>query len=277
MLSWSDVTDLGTSGLQGYSVQLDDQFTFESPFVDTVVSGSPLAVTLPDAGRYYYWRVKAVDRTGNALPYTPTRMIRLNHPPELRAVGNRQVNAGQRLEFIVSGSDVDGGLLTFGASSLPPGATFDQASRRFSWNVPLELAGATYPGVRFSVCDPGLICDSEDMTITVLAPNSAPVLQPIGTQQAIVGQLLSFTVSASDPESDPLTWKLRYLPDVDGDGFISWADFERIVALFNRRPQTDEERRADLNGDGIINIGDVAFASLSIPEPFRAAPQLFQT
>ena len=42
--------------------------------------------------------------------------------------------------------------------------------------------------------------------------NNSPVLNPIGTKATIEGQLLQFTVSATDPDGDALSYSVSYLP-----------------------------------------------------------------
>jgi len=58
----------------------------------------------------------------------------------------------------------------------------------------------------------GSLSDSETITITVANVNQIPVLNPIGNQTVNEGQLLSFTVSATDVDGDPLTYSARSLP-----------------------------------------------------------------
>ena len=42
--------------------------------------------------------------------------------------------------------------------------------------------------------------------------NNSPVLNPIGAKATVVGQLLQFTVSATDPDGDALSYSVSYLP-----------------------------------------------------------------
>jgi hypothetical protein len=61
--------------------------------------------------------------------------------------------------------------LTYSASNLPAGATFDPATRTFSWTPDYDQAGS-YPAVVFSVAD-AAATDSKSITITV-SDNSTP-------------------------------------------------------------------------------------------------------
>jgi hypothetical protein len=89
----------------------------------------------------------------------------IDRPPVLNAIGNKSVNEGAQLTFTISASDADGDALTYSASNLPLGATFDTATRTFSWTPGYSQAGV-YASVHFQVSDSKLT-DYEDITITV--------------------------------------------------------------------------------------------------------------
>jgi hypothetical protein len=74
------------------------------------------------------------------------------------------VKAGKNLSFSLSASDPDGDFLVYTASNLPPGATFDSQTGRFSWTPGYDQAGIY--NVHFEVSD-GSLTDAEDITITV--------------------------------------------------------------------------------------------------------------
>jgi len=131
----------------------------------------------------------------------------VNQAPILGSIGNQNVNEGQLLSFTVSGSDADGDTLTYTTDPLPTGATFTGSS--FTWIPGLDQAG-TYT-VTFTVTD-GTASDSEDVVITVNNINQAPVLDLIGSQSVDEGQLLSFVISATDPDGDSLTYAADPLP-----------------------------------------------------------------
>jgi hypothetical protein len=77
----------------------------------------------------------------------------------------RPVVEGQTLEFTVTAADPDDDLLTFSASNLPDGASFDTVTGIFSWTPRYDQAGVYV--VRFEVSD-GELSDFEDVTITVI-------------------------------------------------------------------------------------------------------------
>ncbi len=137
-----------------------------------------------------------------------------NQPPVLAAIGSKTVDENTTLSFTVSATDPDGDSLTYAATGLPTGATFNSATRTFSWTPDAGQAG-TYP-VTFTATDAGTppLSDSETVAITVngVASNQPPVLAAIGAKSGTEGALLSFVVSATDPENAPLGYSAAPLP-----------------------------------------------------------------
>jgi hypothetical protein len=120
------------------------------------------------------------------------------------------VRTGALLGFTLSATDPDNDLLTYSASNLPPGATFDPLTGTFSWTPGFDQAGV-YPSIHFEVSD-GELTDSEDITITVINFDRPPVLNAISNQSTSEKTPLQFTVSAADPDNDNLTYSASNLP-----------------------------------------------------------------
>jgi chitodextrinase len=124
-------------------------------------------------------------------------------PPELDAIGDRNVVEGQELSFTVSASDPDeGDQLTFRAdrSNLPDEAdvAFDPDTGEFSWNTASGEAGDYL--VTFEVCDDcpdGPLCDDEQITITVGA--CSYTIDPPKADFTNAGGKGTISISASDP------------------------------------------------------------------------------
>jgi len=154
----------------------------------------PYSGAAPDMGAYEY---------GSGGP--------TNYPPVLGTIGNKTVDPEETLQFTVSATDPNGDTLTYSASNLPQGATFNAQTRTFSW-TPTSSQVGSYPNVHFQVSD-GSLTDFENITITVLSNvNEPPVLNTIGNKSVSEGELLQFTVSATDPEGDTLTYSASNLP-----------------------------------------------------------------
>jgi hypothetical protein len=143
----------------------------------------------------------------------------VNRPPVLTNPGNRAVGEGQPLTIALTASDPDGDLLVFSSSPLPNGASLvpglTNGTATFSWTPAAGQASATPYSVTVAATDPGGQVASQTFTITVstTAPvNRAPVLTNPGNKTVNTGQLLSFTLSASDPDGNALTFTSATLP-----------------------------------------------------------------
>jgi len=153
-------------------------------------------------------------------------VINTNRPPVLLAIGGKSVGENGSLGFAISASDPDGDAITYSAQLLPTGAAF--GNQTFSWMPDYEQAGAYQ--VTFTASD-GVAEDSETITITVTNTNRAPVLLAIGDKSVGENGSLGFTISASDPDGDAITYSTPALPA--GAAFInqafSWApDFGQV-------------------------------------------------
>ncbi len=135
-----------------------------------------------------------------------------NQAPVLNSVGNKTVNEGSTLSFTISGTDADNDALTYSATGLPDGATFNPTTRQFSWPTSFDnLSVARTATATFSVTD-GLATDSETITITVANVNRAPVISTIGAQTLTEGDDFTLVVEASDPDGNSLAYSASNLP-----------------------------------------------------------------
>ncbi|MDP3790309.1 MAG: putative Ig domain-containing protein, partial [Candidatus Omnitrophota bacterium] len=122
---------------------------------------------------------------------------------------------------------------------LPRGASFDVSTHRFTWTPDYSQAGS-YPGIRFIVTEDTAEkrSDYEDIAITVNNVSKPPVLDPIGNKTVSEMGLLNFTISASDPEGDALTYSASNLPT--GASFnaatrtFSWAPTYQQSGIYSK-------------------------------------------
>ncbi len=120
-------------------------------------------------GTIYHYRAKVKGAStvyGNDITFTtlaPTPTI--NHPPTLNTIGNKTITIWSQLSFTISASDPDGGLLTYSASNLPAGASFNPTTHTFSWRPSYWQTGV-YSNIHFQVSD-GSLTASQNIVITV--------------------------------------------------------------------------------------------------------------
>jgi hypothetical protein len=124
-------------------------------------------------GTVYHFAVTATNQYGES-GFSNEVSSTVNRPPVLTPIGSRTISEGQSLSMTLTGTDPDGDSLTFSAGNLPTGASFNPATRAFSWTPGYGAAG-NY-SVQFTVTDNGAppASDSETVTITVGARKMAP-------------------------------------------------------------------------------------------------------
>ncbi len=184
-------------------------------------SNSPVGATLTDgvfrwtpdyddAGSYNVTFIVRDPANQSAMETVTITVTDTNRPPVLAAIGAKTVDEGQVLSFSLSATDPEGQALTYSASGLPTGASFNATNKTFSW-TPGNGSDGSY-SVVFTVSDAGGATDSETVTISVGNVNRPPVLTAIPAKTIAENQTLTFTVSATDPDGDILTFYAGVAP-----------------------------------------------------------------
>lgn len=159
-----------------------------------------------------------------ALAFFLNSLVVMAAPPVLDLIGGKQIDEGQLLEFTITASDSDNDTLIFGKNDSR--GSLSQDAGQYSWTPSFNEAGIYF--VRFTVSG-GAESASEIIMVNVTeVGNHAPILDLIGGKQILEGQLLEFSVSASDPDGDELAFSTNSSSGVlDSTGKFSWqADFD---------------------------------------------------
>ena len=159
---------------------------------------------------YYPFNPEFVFVTGFAQEYRPMwkqgsypvacPTCPANQPPVLAPIGNKSVNEGDLLSFKISATDPDANPITLSIINKPTGAVFVDSGNgagSFVWTPTFNQANVYNVTIKAS---DGLVSDSEIVQITVNNVNRPPVLATIGNKSVNEGQLLSFRISATDPD-----------------------------------------------------------------------------
>ncbi|MBD1400918.1 fibronectin type III domain-containing protein [Pelovirga terrestris] len=171
----------------------------------------------------------------------PFTVVRANEPPVLAAIGTQSVHENALLQFSVAAT-TESANFVYRVSGLPAGASFDTASRTFSWTPDYDQAGSFI--VTFAVTD-GVDTDSEAVTITVHNTNRPPVISGTPDPTASVDRTYVFAPVASDPDGDDLSYT------ISGQPF--WAEFNSQTGVLSGTPiASDLGSRATI----VITVGD---------------------
>ena len=157
-----------------------------------------------------------------------------NEPPILEYVGDKVLVVGEPLTWTLRARDADQEPLQWSLAGLPASATLSPGSvygtQLLSWTPTAQDLGSRT--VTLNVTDGGngnlalAATDSETFTFRVRSSNVSPWLPPVSDREVPEGQLLQFSLGASDSDGDVLTYRAENLPEgaqLDpGSGQFSW-------------------------------------------------------
>ncbi len=195
-----------------------------------VLEGKVISKPLKDTVMWLKTRLTLLsDSISASLANAAAFLAEQNNAPVLAEIGNKNnAKEGEKILFTVSATDTDDDVLAFDAAPLPAGAQFDKQTGEFDWTPDFTQAG-TYE-ITFSVTDSKGGEDNEKVLFTIADTNRAPVFAAVGQKNVGADALLTFPVSASDPDGDALTLSAAALPDgatfvdnKDGTGTFSWT------------------------------------------------------
>jgi hypothetical protein len=174
------------------------------------------------------------------IPLDPVTTV--NHAPVFLSLADPSAAEGIPKGFQVTAVDADGQALTYTASGLPAGASFDPGTRRFDWTPGHTQAGSY--NVTFRATDgvfPTPAADTQAVHIAVAdrAPGSnlPPQREPLSDRQALTGERLSLRVMARDPEHGLVTFSSPDALPVNaaldpGTGAFTWTPTLDQVGTF---------------------------------------------
>ena len=135
-----------------------------------------------------------------------------------------RVRVGMAVSFQVNATDPEGDTIAYEAKSIPSGATFDPATRTFSW-TPQALGD--YEAVFEATDDLGA---ATELKVAIeVAPNLAPVWDVAEDVRVRAGKAVTFQVKATDPEGDAVTYVAKSKP--------AGATFDPATRTFAWTPQ----------------------------------------
>ncbi|WMW23231.1 putative Ig domain-containing protein [Methanolobus mangrovi] len=215
------------------------------------------------------------DASSNPAAYTASyATVLVDTAPEFTSISAKSVDEGQSLSFTVGATDADGDDLTYTATSLPSGASFDVATATFSW-TPSEGDAGSYEAV-FEVTD-GYLTDTVSVSIAVSQLNHVPMIslfEPADNSVFEEGSTVNVNVVATDEDGQSLSYVIK-IDDSQVSIASSYAwnlDYESAgthtievivsddideISSSSTVTVTDLQPRWDVNEDGIVNVLDI--------------------
>lgn len=185
--------------------------------------------------------VNSIARTGGNLEAE-------NLAPSLQGSPATLVQVGGSYSFTPTASDPEGDTLTFSISGQPSWAAFETSTGQLS-GTPASNDVGSYANIAINVSDGEFSASLMAFTITVSANNTAPSISGTPSTSVNAGMGYSFTPTASDPESDDLTFSISNQP--------SWATFNSSTGRLSGTPSNGD---AATYSGVVISVSDGEFS-----------------
>ncbi|MBA7583751.1 hypothetical protein ES708_25699 [subsurface metagenome] len=149
-----------------------------------------------------------------------------NHAPIITSSPVTAMTVGETYVYDVEATDPDGDTLTYSLTVKPTGMAIDPATGLIKWT---PTAKGNY-AVVVKVSDEALdITQSFTIVVSDAPPpvNHAPIITSIPNLTSLVGIQYTYTIEATDPDGDTLTYSLTTKPSGmainPANGFIWWV------------------------------------------------------
>ncbi len=222
--------------------------------------------TIADTGLHQLI-ILCTDDESPALSTRDTAVITVlvtNQAPVLAAIGSKSVAEGQTVEFRISATDPDGTVPFFYAQNIPPNAILIDSANgagSFRFHPDFTQAGLFSPKIFAS---DGNKTDNEVVLIQVTNVPQPPLLTvPADTQSVTEGQVLTFLVSATDPDGTTPQLKIDslitpplnsvFVDSANGRGSFRFAPVYVQSGLYDLTFIATDGQRAD-TGLVIVNV-----------------------
>jgi hypothetical protein len=166
---------------------------------------------------------------GNNGGNDPADSRNFNRQPVFNLINPQNVNEEKLLQFTINAVDPDGNSLTYTASNLPEGASFDSTSKTFTWTPELEQAGSYR--VNFTVSD-GELTDSQEVLIDVNMVDVGVGLNYFGARfyDPEVGRFLTKDLYTNLPNDERLIY-IQTLITQNDDKYIEETILDKGLSI----------------------------------------------
>ncbi|MFH0888606.1 MAG: M6 family metalloprotease domain-containing protein [Planctomycetota bacterium] len=229
----------------GENALLTFTLSASDPDGDTIsysMAGTPTGSTLNSTTGAFSWTPNYFQSGVYAMTFTATAnslsdsepinitVNNVDRPPALTSPGNKSIDENQVLTFTLSATDPDGDTISYSMAGTPTGSTLNSLTGVFSW-TPNYFQSGVYP-VTFTATANSL-SDSKSITITVNNIDRSPALTSPGNKSIDENQVLTFTLSATDPDGDTISYSMAGTPTGttlnSATGIFNWTpDYTQI-------------------------------------------------
>jgi RHS repeat-associated protein len=184
---------------------------------------------------------------------------RSNSAPSITSTPNLVTNLERTYSYNLTGTDPDGDLLLWSLDSSPDGMVIDAQSGALRWQPSSIQIGEHTVAVRLS--DAYGLYTGQEFTLTVTGVNTPPQIVSTPITRAAQNQAYTYTVVATDPENDALTFNLGSKPagmSIDSNGTITWTPQSNQVDSQKVEVFVTDTQGATTSQTYTIEVGTIA-------------------
>ena len=200
-LSWQTTTD-ATAGFDRFEVYVDNQKVADK--MSAQQTEHTLSAALDNGD--HTWKVLAFDKAGNSRRAGPRDFTTQVTAPVITSAGNAQATEDIYFSYTATAQDAENDLLTYSFQNYPNWLSWDGATIS---GTPTE--GTTSSSFTVKVND-GIFEVTKQVNLTVTAVDDPPQITSPASADAVEDQDFSYTVTAIDPENDPITYSFSDYP-----------------------------------------------------------------
>jgi hypothetical protein len=199
--SWQATTDV-TTGLDHYELSVDDV-----KIAEPAAQQTQYTMTNALTNGNHTWKVIAVDKAGNTVQAGPQNFTTQVTAPVITSPAAASGTEDVYFSYTATATDAENDVLSFTFENCPPWMSANGATIS---GTPTEgITGANFT-VRVS---DGLFAVTLNVAVTITAVDDPPHITSPASAEAVEDQNFIYTITATDPENDPISYTFSDYPD----------------------------------------------------------------
>ena len=172
-------------------------------------------------------QVRVTDPYGAGQVQSFTVIVRgTNSPPVITSTAVTSAAVGHAYSYAVRATDADGDRLAYTLATAPAGMAIDPASGVISWTPSGDQSGPQAVALLVDDGRGGSATQTFTVTVAPARPDRPPTITSTPGQAAVPGSPYQYQVAATDPDGDPITFRLLSGPagmTISASGLVSWT------------------------------------------------------
>jgi RHS repeat-associated protein len=207
--------------------------------------------------------VRVSDGRGGFAPQTfninvQSVTVRTNSAPSITSAPNTVTNIEREYQYNLSGIDPDGDLLLWSLDAASQGMVIDATTGVLRWKPTANQIGEHTVAVRLTDAYGAFV--AQEFTLNVTGVNTSPQIVSTPVTRASQNQRYTYTVVASDPENDALTYNLDSVSKskgmtIDSNGVIQWTPTTTQVGSHNVEVTVSDPQGGAANQTYTLTVG----------------------